>query len=284
MSTTDDISGDPRAIVTGGLSSIGNYAVIGHPVAQSRSPELHQAWFRAARVPGFYGKVDIAPKELIRRGPSLPFEYAGLNVTIPHKVAILGYVDRVDDTAEAAGAANVLYRDGSKAWTAGNTDGLGFVRAIEEATGEGMAGRDVVILGAGGAARAIGTAILKDGAASVVYANRSLKKARAIGPAVVLRPGLLDDLETSVDLLVNTLPPSVDLSKFDLAPLGDHAVVADINYYDEQPALLEKARWRDLLAIDGRGMFLWQAALSFAAWTGVQPDLEIGRRLLGMDD
>ena len=282
MSRDQDVAGSRFDIVTGGLAAIGNYAVIGHPVGQSRSPELHTAWFKASGQRGMYSKVDIAPDELVRRGPCLPFEFSGLNVTIPHKVAILGYVDRVDPTAQAAGAANLLYRDAEKAWTAGNTDGDGFLLALEEATGEGALGRDVAILGAGGAARAIGTTLRKEGA-SVTWINRTLPTARKLGPAASLHRRVLHDLNVSVDLLINTLPPDVDLGSFDLSPLPDHSVVADINYFDEQPQLLERAAARRLFTLDGRGMFLWQAALSFERWTGETPDMELGMDLLGMD-
>lgn len=282
MSTDLDIAGDRFDIVTGGLSAVGNYAVIGHPVGQSRSPELHGAWFKAAGRRGMFSKVDIAPDELVRRGPCLPFEFSGLNITIPHKVAILGYVDRVDRTASAAGAANLIYRDDDKAWTAGNTDGDGFLLAMEEATGEGALGKDVAILGAGGAARAVGATLRREGA-SVTWINRTLDTARQLGPAAPLHRQVLHDLNVSVDLLINTLPPCADLSSFDLSVLPDHAVVADINYYEERPLLLERAAARRLFTLDGRGMFLWQAALSFEAWTGVVPDLELGRRLLDMD-
>ncbi len=282
MSRDLDVAGDRFDIVTGGLAAVGNYAVIGHPVGHSRSPELHGAWFRAAGRRGSYCKVDIEPDELVRRGPCLPFEFSGLNVTLPHKVAILGYVDRVDESARLCGAANVLYRDRDKAWTAGNTDGDGFLLALEEATGEGALGKDVAILGAGGAARAVGATLRREGA-SVCWINRTLNRARALGDAAPLHPRVLHDLDVSIDLLINTLPPSVDLAPFDLSPLPDHAVVADINYYDEQPLLLERAAARLLFTLDGRGMFLWQAALSFERWTGAAPDLALGRRLLGMD-
>lgn len=289
--TEDDVAGDPHMVVTGGFASVGNYAVIGHPVAHSRSPELHTAWFRAAQRPGTYSAVDIAIDELVHRGPSLPFEFAGLNVTIPHKVTILGHAKRIDEHAQAAGAANILYRDSDQVWTAGNTDGRGFVRAVEEATGETVMGKDVVVLGAGGAARAIGAALIKGGAASLTLVNRSAERARAVAEAIggaaiaPLHPEVLDMLDVSVDLVVNTLPPSAEavVGTLDLAPLGGHALLADINYYLPNPALLERAAAAKLFGMDGRGMFLWQAALSFEHWTGQLPDLDLGRRILGLD-
>jgi len=150
----DDVLDDSDKIITGGFATVGRYAVIGHPISQSRSPELHENWFRGKGLPGTYEAVDIDAAELIARAPSLPYEFAGINVTAPHKVSILGFVDRIDRHAEAAGAANLIYRDKDKAWTAGNTDGLGMLRALEEATGETTLGKDIVILGAGGAASA----------------------------------------------------------------------------------------------------------------------------------
>ena len=280
----DDVAGDRDQIVTGGFGAFGNYAVIGHPVAHSRSPELHSAWFRAAGKPGAYVRVDIPPEALVERAPSLPFEFAGVNVTIPHKVAILGYVDRVDPTAQEAGAANLLYRDEDKAWTAGNTDGDGYVRAFEEHFGEGVFGKDVAVLGAGGAARAIGSALVRGGAASVVYVNRTVAHARALGDAAPLVDRVFDELDVSIDLVVNTLPPAAEpaLSTLDLGPLPDRAIVTDINYYVGTPVLLDRARWRSLATMDGRGMFLWQAALSFERWTGQLPDLDVGRDVLGL--
>lgn len=282
MSQDRDVAGDRRGFVTGGMPAFGRYAVIGDPVAHSRSPELHETWFRAAGLPARYEKLAVSREDLVRRGPALPFEFSGVNVTIPHKVAILGYVDRIDQTAREAGAANLLYRDEDRAWTAGNTDGDGFLLALEEATGEGALGKDVVILGAGGAARAIGVALRREGA-GVTWVNRSLARAKALGPAAELRSDFLDRLEVSVDLLVNTLPPQADIADLDLGPLPDHAVVADVNYYDAAPVLLRRADELGLLAMDGRGMFLWQAALSFRRWTGREPDIDLGRRLLGME-
>ena len=291
MSEQDDIVGDPTQVVTGGFAAVGRYAVIGHPVAHSLSPTLHNAWFKELGRGGHYVALDIAPADLVHRGPSLPFEFAGLNVTVPHKVPILGHVRRIDAHAEAAGAANVLYRDADKQWTAGNTDGVGFVAAIEEEMAESVMGKDVVLLGAGGAARAIGAELVRAGTASVWIANRTRDRAEAVALEIgasgsaPLHAELLDILEVSVDLVVNTLPPAAEplVGSLDLTPLADHAVVIDINYYLKNPALLQIAQRAGLLCLDGRGMFLWQAALSFQHWTGELPDIHLGRRVLRMD-
>lgn len=291
MSEHDDILGDPNQIVTGGFAAVGRYAVIGHPVAQSLSPTLHNTWFKSSGRHGSYAAVDIAPADLVMRGPSLPFEFSGLNVTIPHKVTMLGFAKRIDEHAELAGATNCLYRDDNKEWTAGNTDGRGFIAAIQEETGESVMGKDVVLLGAGGAARAIGASLVQQGCSSVWIANRSADRAQAVveslgaSGSVPLTTQLLDELEVSVDLVVNTLPVEADgvVGALDLTPLADHAVLVDINYHQKTPALLEVAKEAGLLGLDGRGMFLWQAALSFEHWTGELPDIHLGRRVLRMD-
>ncbi len=289
--SVDDTVGDPHQIVTGGYATVGRYGVIGDPVAHSRSPELHNRWFEEAEIPGSYERVLVSPEDLIRRGPSLPFEFAGLNITAPHKVDILGYVDRVDESAQEAGAANVLYRDEDKAWTAGNTDGEGFVRAIEEALGETIMAKDVVLVGAGGAARAVGARLVRGGVSSLTLINRSADKAarlcREVGGtgSLALLPDALDRLELSLDLLINCAAPAADdkLMGLDLSCLAPHAVVMDINYHKEDPVLLRRASDQGLFVVDGRSMFLWQAALTFEYWTGIVPDFDLGRSLLGMD-
>jgi shikimate dehydrogenase len=291
MSEHDDIIGDLNQVVTGGFRAVGRYAVIGHPVAQSESPQLHNAWFKAMGRPGTYVALDIDPEALVHRGPSLPFEFSGLNVTVPHKVAMMGHAKRIDSNAEAAGATNVLYRDEDQQWTAGNTDGRGFIAALEEELSESVMGKDVVILGAGGAARAIGAALVQAGVASLWIANRTKERAEAVVEAIggsgvaPLHAEVLDILEVAVDLVVNTLPPAAEalVGSLDLAPLGDHAALVDINYYMRDPALLQIARSAGLLGLDGRGMFLWQAALSFEHWCGELPDMHLGRRILRMD-
>lgn len=288
----DDSLDESDKIITGGFATVGRYAVIGHPVSQSRSPELHESWFKELGLPGSYEAVDIDPEELVARAPSLPYEFAGINVTAPYKVSILGFVDRIDTRAQAAGAANLLYRDKEKAWTAGNTDGVGMLRALEEATGETTLGKDIVILGAGGAARAIGAELSAVGVGSMVFVNRSIKNAKAVQEAVggtgalPLTPETLQSLEVSTDLLINTLPPEAEkqLAAIDLEPLAAHAVVADLNYFVDEPILLRRAESLGLLTVHGRGMFLWQAAISFQAWTGQTPDLDQARRLLGFPD
>ncbi|MEE2829873.1 MAG: hypothetical protein VX498_11850, partial [Myxococcota bacterium] len=244
--------------------------------------------FEDAGLTSVYETLDISPDDLVLEGAALPFRWAGMNVTTPHKEAILGYVDTVDRNAQMAGAANLLYRNAQRAWTAGNTDGQGFINALQECCKESVAGKDIVILGAGGAARALGSTLVAARASCVHFVNRSLDRAekvvREVGGsgAHAMDPKILHELSVSVDLVINTLPPQGDefVRSLDLSPLRSDSILADINYFVDRPALLERGAEAGLRLMDGNSMFLWQAALSFHMWTGVQPDLELGRRLL----
>lgn len=286
----DDIQGD-SLIVTGGYRSVGNYCVIGHPVAQSMSPTLFAAWFADMGLGFRYVALDIPQDELVLRAPALPFEYSGMNVTAPLKTSILGFVDAIDADAEAVGAANLLYRDKeTQAWTAGNVDGAGFVAGFEEATGAPLFGRDVLILGAGGAARSIAVSAAQQRPNSIVIGNRTpqaaVELADRIGAtqALSLGPNIIERCDEVPDLVINTLPPVAEpfFADLEIGGLPDQAILLDINYHVSRPGLLARGEERGLMSVDGRPMFLWQAALSFERWFGAKPNMDIGRDVLGM--
>jgi shikimate dehydrogenase len=204
--------------------------------------------------------------------------FRGANVTIPHKLAAFEICDEVAPFARRAGAVNTLiFRDGRIEGS--NTDGFGFLESIREATPSWRA--DVgpaVLLGAGGAARAIAAALLDAGAPRVTLVNRTAAKAEALardlgGPIQVADRAPLQDAA----LLVNTTSlgmqgqPGLEV---DLAPLPASAVVADIVYVPLETRLLAAARARGLIAVDGLGMLLHQARPGFEAWFGVAPQVD----------
>ncbi len=254
--------------------------VIGHPVAQSRSPTLHGHWLRALGLPGSYEKIDVAPDALpafvrgLRDGG-----LAGGNVTVPHKTAVLALVDEVDAAATAIGAVNTLWVEDGRLH-GGNTDAFGFLANLDEAAPGWDAGRNgpAVVLGAGGAARAVVHGLLGRGLA-VALVNRTVETAAALardlGPRVTAH-GFehLPDLLPAAGLLVNTTslgmagkPPLA----LDLRPLPPGAVVNDIVYVPLETELLRAARARGLRAVDGLGMLLHQAVPGFARWFGTVP-------------
>jgi len=254
--------------------------VIGWPVAHSRSPVIHRFWLKEFGIDGDYEPVAVEPERIeafLRDFPAGPF--AGGNVTVPHKEAAFAAVARRDAAAEAIGAVNTLWIEGGKL-VGSNTDSLGFLANLDGAvenwdSGDGAA----VVLGAGGAARAILFALLERGFGPIRLVNRTRDRAETLaerfGKAVKPAgwdelPGLLAD----ASLLVNTttlgmkgMPPL----GIDLAPLPDHALVTDLVYVPLETELLAAARARGLRAVDGLGMLLHQAVPGFERWFGRRP-------------
>jgi shikimate dehydrogenase len=253
--------------------------VFGHPVTHSRSPRLHGFWLQRYGIDGAYiplgvahGGFGAAVRALVDLG------FRGANVTIPHKLAAFEICDAVAPFARRAGAVNTLiFRDGRIEGS--NTDGFGFLESIREAApGWRADAGPAVLLGAGGAARAIAAALLDAGAPRVTLVNRTAAKAEALardlgGPIHVAdRPPLED-----AALLVNTTSlgmqgqPGLEV---DLVPLPASAVVADIVYVPLETRLLAAARARGLVAVDGLGMLVHQARPGFEAWFGVAPQVD----------
>lgn len=257
--------------------------VLGWPVAHSRSPRLHGHWLATLGIDGAYVPLPVHPDRFgaaVRALADLGFR--GANVTIPHKQAAFEACDIVDATARRAGAVNTLvFRDGRIEGS--NTDGFGFLESVREgAPGWQPASGPAVLLGAGGAARAIAAALLDAGCPLVTLVNRSRARADALardlgGPIAVAEAPPLG----AAALLVNTTslgmqgqPPL----EIDLAPLPGDAVVADIVYVPRETPLLAAARTRGLRAVDGLGMLLHQARPGFEAWFGVAPRVDAALR------
>ncbi len=253
--------------------------VIGHPIAHSRSPLLHGHWLRQLGLAGSYEKIDVAPDALAGFIAGLrDAGFVGGNVTVPHKSAVMALVDDLDDAARAIGAVNTLwFEDGHL--HGGNTDALGFVANLDaEAPGWDQQGSRAVVLGAGGAARAVVYGLLGRGF-DIAVVNRTTETARALaahfGERVAAHHwGELSALLGGADLLINTTalgmsgkPPLA----LDLAPLNRDAVVCDIVYVPLETELLRSARARDKRIVDGLGMLLHQAVPGFARWFGVTP-------------
>ncbi|MEX0921373.1 MAG: shikimate dehydrogenase [Rhodovibrionaceae bacterium] len=266
--------------------------VIGWPVGHSLSPQLHGHWLRRYGIDGSYAAIPVAPGQLEEELRRLVDEgYAGVNLTVPHKQAALALCDTIDAAARSIGAANTLvFRAGGIHGS--NSDAFGFLENLKQAQPElrPEAGA-AVVLGAGGAARAVVWALLDRGAPEVRLVNRTLARAEALAADLggAIRPvawsGLADALATAA-LLVNTTslgmtgqPPL----EIDLAPLPREALVTDIVYAPLETALLAAARARGNPAVDGLGMLLHQARPGFEAWFGIAPEVtpELRAAVLG---
>jgi shikimate dehydrogenase len=257
--------------------------VIGWPVEHSRSPVIHRYWLKQYGIAGAYEKEAVEPKDLAGFLGSLGSKgYAGANVTLPHKEAALRLAAVADEAARAIGAANTLWLDQAGRLCASNTDAYGFVTNLEaEAPGWNDGRRPVMVLGAGGAARAILHGLLGEGASSILLTNRTRERAEALaqafGPAVTV-VDWPDRNRALVDcgMLVNATSLGMtgkDRLDIDLTSLPTDAVVADLVYSPLETALLAAARARGNSTVDGLGMLLHQAVPGFERWFGVRPEV-----------
>lgn len=266
--------------------------IMGWPVRHSRSPRLHGFWLEKYGVDGGYVPLPVHPDHLETALRALPvLGFAGCNLTIPHKEKALRIVDRVDPIARRIGAINTILVDADGTLEGRNTDGHGFLANIladgrwQPKTGP------AVVLGAGGAARAVLVALIDAGVPEIRLTNRTRDRAEALaqefGPPIhVVDWAEREEALDGAALLVNTTSLGmIDKDRLDLRldALPTHAVVNDIVYAPLETTLLADARARGLATVDGLGMLLHQAAPGFAAWFGVTPsvDAALRRHVLG---
>lgn len=251
-------------------------AVIGHPVAHSLSPALHNAGFASVRADWVYVALDVADGDAAAALDAMRvLGLGGLSVTMPHKHAIAAAVDVLDPAAELLGAVNTVVPLGCGRLAGYSTDGDGFVAALA-AVGEPATGKAVVVLGAGGAARSIVEALARNGAASITVVNRTADAAESAAGLAgsVGRTGTVADV-AHAELLVNATSIGMGTTELPVPAglIGPHHVVADIVYHPRRTALLAAADAAGATTIDGVGMLVQQAALQQALWTGRTPDV-----------
>lgn len=246
-------------------------AVIGWPVRHSQSPALHNAAFRARGLDWIYLALPVPPGSApaaVAAMDTLGIE--GLSVTMPHKAAVVASVDRCTADSTALGAVNCVFRDAG-ALVGDNTDGPGFIGSLRDA-GVDPAGMRTLVVGAGGAARAVVRSLAGAGASRVAVHNRGADRAEtAAALAGSVGAVATDDDWTGADLVVQATPVGMgdsDVLAFDVDRLADRAVVADLVYHPAVTPVLAAAAGRGLTTIGGIGMLVHQAALAFTHWTG----------------
>ena len=256
----------------------------------SRSPRLHNSWMRRYGVSGYYAPLPIEPGKVEAALRALaPLNFAGCNITLPHKEEIVRIADHVDPAARAIGAANcvVVRPDGSLA--AFNYDVFGFMEALRaQAPGWRATQGPAVVLGAGGAARAIVYGLIAAGAPEVRVVNRTLERAQAFADELgaTVKPLKWSDRSAALAgaaLLVNTTSngmvgqPPLEIA---LDALPGDALVNDIVYTPLETPLLAAARARGNVAVDGLGMLIQQARPAFRDWFGIMPDVTAEERAM----
>jgi shikimate dehydrogenase len=265
--------------------------VCGHPIAHSRSPRIHGYWLETYGIAGSYEAIDVAPQDAAHFFATLKERgFAGGNVTIPHKEAAYAAAARRDEAAEAIGAVNTLwFEDG--VLCSGNTDAIGFAANLDDqAPGWTKAG-PAVVLGAGGAARAVIQALKERSFGDIRVINRTVVRAEELadrfGEGVSAHPAAAtSELLADAGLLINTTALGMagkdggGALPADPAALPRHAIVTDIVYVPLETPLLAAARARGLKTVDGLGMLLHQAVPGFERWFGKRP--EVTRELRDM--
>lgn len=262
--------------------------LIGHPVAHSLSPAMHNAVFKKLDLDYTYGAFDVKPEDIgsfIDRCKAS--DYLGLNVTVPHKVEVMRHLDNVNENAQLIGAVNTVKFDGKDA-CGYNTDGIGCVKALGDA-GVPIDEKKILIMGAGGAARAIAFQCTLDGA-QICISNRT--KARAAGLAAEIRTRMgkkirvidysLDAIHeelADIDILINASSLGMGHTPEDLIipweALPSKVTVMDIVYNPLETNLLRKARDRGCKTISGVGMLVNQGAESLRIWLGIDPPIQV---------
>lgn len=264
------------------------YGVFGDPIRQSKSPVMMNRAFRETGVNAAYAAFHVAQGRLKEAVAGLrALQFGGVNVTIPHKLEIMSYMDELDESARVIGAVNtVVQRDGKLIGY--NTDGIGYVRSLKEETGIDLAGKRIVVLGARGAARALVYALLRENPEMLWIANRTedvaaslAKSMSAYGNVAAVGLSQVQELLQQSDLLINTTSvgmfPNIDESPVPIDWLGSHLTVSDIVYNPLTTTLLHQASSQGCKIHGGLGMFIYQGAYAFEYWTGLAAPVEAMR-------
>jgi len=259
-------------------------AVIGSPIAHSRSPALHVHWLKRYGIRGYYVPLDVAQRDLaavIQEMPNMGF--VGANVTIPHKETVLALADIITDRAALIGAANTLiFRQDGKIH-ADNTDGYGFIENLRQGAPdwEPKSG-PAAVFGAGGAARAVLASLLDVGVSEVRLSNRTRARADALKAEFGTKVQVFDwvkagNMLDQATVVVNSTSLGMDGKpelRVPLDALSPKAIVTDLVYTPLETGLLRYARELGCTTVDGLGMLIYQAAPAFERWFGVRPDID----------
>lgn len=268
--------------------------VTGYPIKHSRSPLIHGYWLKQLGLPGSYRAHEVKPEDLeafvatLRDGTS---GFCGGNVTIPHKELACRLVDRPDVLSQELGAANTLWLEEGKVH-ATNTDGRGFVANLDERAAGWADTSSAVVLGAGGASRAVIQAVRDRGIRTIHVVNRTVERAQELadrfGPAVKAHPmDALKEVMTGAGLFINTTSLGMDgtaAPTIDFGVMAAGAVVTDIVYVPLKTPILAQAEAQGFTIVDGLGMLLHQAVPGFELWFGCRPTVDQDLRQLIIDD
>lgn len=269
-------------------------ALFGQPVAENPTQYMHEKAFESLGLQWRYITMEVPAEKLSEAVRGLrAMNFAGANCTLPHKVAVIPLLDSLTDTARKIGAVNTIVRQKGGTLLGENTDGKGFIQAVQE-TGLELKGVRAVILGAGGAARAISVELAVAGAAHITLVNRTLERGQALATQVQERTGVPTmsvawqgeyGVPMDTQLLVNATsialaPNNSDLVPIDYSTLRPNMVVSDVIPNPPDTPFLQNARAAGATTLDGLGMLVYQGAIAFKMWTGHDAPADVMRQAL----
>ncbi|MBU4439867.1 MAG: shikimate dehydrogenase [Firmicutes bacterium] len=272
------------------------YAVIGDPIAQSLSPQLHNGLFKATGVDALYLPVGVKAEDLEKLVAGFRLmNFGGFNITKPHKMEVMKYLDGLDPLAEKIGAVNtVVYRDGKMIGY--NTDGFGFIKSIENKIGDiAKESLTILILGCGGAVKSVAMALADWGIKKVIIANRTVEKAEELAnqineswpekaQAISMDAAALENAVDQAAVVANGTSLGM-ADTIDQTPLPKYLMKKDLLVYDmiySPPVtqFMKDASSVGAQTVNGLEMLLYQGLLAFELWTGIFPNPELGMKLL----
>lgn len=260
------------------------YAVIGNPIAHSMSPVMHNDLFDYYGIDAHYHAFQVKEKDLKDAVNGMKaLGVKGFNVTVPHKVAIMPLLDEIDDLARAIGAVNTVVNNNGK-FIGYNTDGMGYVKGLLSDI-PSINNKNVLLIGAGGAARAIYFTLAREGVKTLDIANQTISKAENLRKEC---PYMVNtkvfDLKTAenrlkeYDIIIQTtnmgMSPKIDETPLSLEDLRPETFVSDIIYNPLETKFLKLAKEKGAPIQNGLNMFVYQGALAFEKWTGIFPDIQ----------
>lgn len=259
--------------------------IIGWPVEHSLSPAMHNAAFRELGLDWLYAAFPVDPERVGEAVRGLAAAgCGGINVTIPHKHAVIEHCSSASPAVQSIGAANTLVPDGEGGFRCDNTDAAGFLRALDEAAPLELSGATALVIGAGGAAKAVAWALRSRGARLLV-SNRSPERTAELGVSVPFAPSTLNEACRDAALVVNATSLGLEDARLPkelpLEGLGPGHVVVDVVYRPGGTTWLAEAATRGARTVDGLGMLLHQGADAFEQWTGHTAPVAVMRRALG---
>jgi shikimate dehydrogenase len=267
------------------------YGVFGDPIRHSKSPIMLNRAFAEVGINAAYAAFHIKPGQLKDAVSGIrTLQFRGVNVTIPHKVEVMDYMDEIDEGARIIGAVNTIVNTDGRL-TGYNTDGIGYVRSLKEETGIDLRGKKVLMVGAGGAARGVGYALAKEGASHIYFANRTREKADELARTMSEFTGTsglgldeIADVAGEVGLIVNNtslgMHPNVDQVPMDTTLIHPSTVVSDLVYNPLITKFLRESEGRGAKIHSGLGMFIYQGAYAFEYWTGVPAPIAAMRQVV----